>query len=123
MYNFPDLSDFNQVPPTGVDGGLVNSVLDCQSRSSGLKSRPGQKFGSRFLLHLHPLAYSAMMSTLTIHCQWEDEMVRETTGHPLSHAKAKKLKSLILHTHGCPRASLRDCSSSLVNTSTAPSHI
>jgi len=104
MYNFPDLSDFNQVPPTGVDGGLVNSVLDCQSRGSGIKSRPGQKFGSRFLLHLRPLANSAMMSTLTIHCQWEDEMVRERTGHLSSYAEAKeKLKSLTLHTDGLLR--------------------
>src|SRR6218665_915042 len=53
-----------------------------------------------------------MMSTLTAHCQWEDETVRERTGHPPSYAEAKKVKSLTLHTHGCPRASLRDRSSS-----------
>jgi len=29
-----------------------------------------------------PQANSAVMSTLTIHCQWEDEMKRERTGHP-----------------------------------------
>src|SRR6218665_4025679 len=51
-------------------------------------------------------------STLTIQCQWEDETVRERTGHPPSYAEAKKMKSLILHTHGCSRASLRDWSSS-----------
>ena len=28
-----------------------------------------------------PPAKSAMMSTLTTHCQWEDETVRERTGH------------------------------------------
>jgi len=28
-------------------------------------------------------------------------MVRERTGHPLSYAEAKKIKSLTLHTHGC----------------------
>jgi len=55
-----------------------------------------------------PLANSAMMSTLTAHCQWEDETVRESTGHPPSYAEAKKMKSLTLHTHGCPRDSLRD---------------
>src|SRR6218665_1954185 len=55
---------------------VVVSVLVCQSRGSGLKSWPGQKFGSRFLFHLHPLANSAMMSTLTVHCHWEDETVR-----------------------------------------------
>src|SRR6218665_1778535 len=59
-----------------------------------------------------PLANSAMMSTLTAHCQWEDETVRERTGQPPSCAEAKKMKSLTLHTHGCARASLRDCSSS-----------
>src|SRR6218665_1535426 len=48
-----------------------------------------------------PIANSAMMSTLTVHCQWEDEMVRERTGHPSSYAEATKMKSLTLHTHGC----------------------
>jgi len=57
------------------------------------------------------LANSAMMSTLTAHCQWEDETAREMTGHPTSYAKAKKMKSVTLHTQGCPRAMLRDCSS------------
>jgi len=28
-----------------------------------------------------------MMSTLTMHCQWEDEMVRERTGHLPSYTK------------------------------------
>ena len=30
------------------------------------------------------------------------------TGHLLSYAEAKKMKSLTLHTHGCHRASLSD---------------
>ena len=64
-----------------------------------------------FLLHMHSLANSVMMSTLTAHCQWEDEMAREITGHPPSYAVAKKMKSLTLHTHCYPRASLRDGSS------------
>ena len=59
-----------------------------------------------------PLTNSTMMSTLTAHCQWEDETVRKRAGHPLSYAVAKKMKSLTLHTHGCLMASLRDCSSS-----------
>src|SRR6218665_3716164 len=42
----------------------------------------------------------------------ENETVRERTGHPLSCAEAKKMKSLTFHIHGCPRVSLRDCSSS-----------
>src|SRR6218665_1834235 len=73
---------------------------------------PGQKFGSRFLFHLRPLANSATMSTLSVHCQWGDETARERTGHPPSYAEAKKMKSLTLHTHGCLRASLRNCSCS-----------
>ena len=88
------------------------SVLDCQSWGLGFKPRPGQKFGSIFLFQLRPLANSAMMSTLTAHCQWEDETARERTGHPPSYAVAKKMKSLTFHTHGCLRASLRDWSSS-----------
>jgi len=57
------------------------------------------------MFHLRPLANSAMMSTLNAHCQWEDETVRERTGHPSLYAAAKKMKSLTLHTHGCLRAS------------------
>jgi len=41
-----------------------------------------------------------MMSTLTVYCQWEDETVRERTGHPPSYAEAKEMKSLTLHTLG-----------------------
>jgi len=39
----------------------------------------------RFLFHLGPLANSATMSTLTAHCQWEDETVSERTGQPPSY--------------------------------------
>ena|SRR6218665_2395033 len=85
----------------GVRGGLVVNVLDCQSRGSGFKPRPGQKFGSRFLFHLSSLYNSAMMSTLTAHFQWEDEIVMEWIGHPFSYAVAEKMKLLTLHTHGC----------------------
>ena len=66
-----------------VCGGLGVSMLVCQLRGWGSNSpRPGQKFGFRFLLCLHPLANSAIMSTLIVHCQWGDEIVRERTGHP-----------------------------------------
>src|SRR6218665_3960281 len=58
-----------------------------------------------------PVANSAMMSTLTAHCQWVDNTLRERIGHPPSYAEAKKMKSLTLHTHSCPWASLRDYSS------------
>ena len=49
----------------GVLDSTVVSALDCRPRGRGFNSPPGQKFGSRFLLHKHPLADSAMMSTLT----------------------------------------------------------
>jgi len=41
-------------------------------------------------------------------------MARERTGHPPSNTEDKKINSLTLHTHGCPRASLKDCSSLLL---------
>ena len=91
-----------------VRGGLMVSMLDCKSKVLGFKSRPGQKFGSRFLLHQCPLANSARMSTVC--CRREDETAMQRTGHPPSYAEAKKIKSLTLQTHSCPRASLRDCS-------------
>src|SRR6218665_2370804 len=47
-------------------GGLVVSMLDCQSRVLGFKSWPGQKFSSRFLIILLPLVNSDMTSTLTV---------------------------------------------------------
>ena len=96
----------------GMCGGQVVSVLDCQSRGSGLKSQSGQKFGSRFLLHLCPLTNSAMTSTMTTYCRWEVETVKERTGQPHSYALVMKMKSLTLHTQGCPRSSLWECSSS-----------
>ena len=71
----------------GVRCGLVVSVLDWQSRGSCFKSWPISKFGFRFLLHLHRLANSPLISTMTVHCQGEDEMVR--TGRTLLYSKAK----------------------------------
>src|SRR6218665_965609 len=91
---------------------LVVSMLDCQLRNSGFNSQPRQKFGSSILLHLRSLSNSPMMNTLNTSsqcCQLEDETVRERTGHPPSYSVAKKIKSLTLHAHGCPRASARDC--------------
>ena len=41
------------------------------------------------------------MSMLTVHCQLEDAMVRERTGHQPSYAEAKKMKSLTLRTNVC----------------------
>src|SRR6218665_1354080 len=65
-----------------VCSGLVVSVQDCQSRGSGFKSQPSQKFDSRFLLYLCLPANSAMAMTLRVHSQPKDKMVRERTGHP-----------------------------------------
>src|SRR6218665_2090115 len=60
---------------TGVRGGLVVSVLDCQSRGSGFKLWPGWKFCLRFLLHLRNLVTSAtcILSTLTLQYHWDGE--------------------------------------------------
>src|SRR6218665_2067461 len=89
------------------------SMLDCQSRSSWFKPWRGQKFGSRFLFHLRSLANSAMTSTLIVHYLGGDDMARQLTDHPQSHAEVKKTKSLTLHTLGCLRAtSLSNSSSS-----------
>ena len=60
------------------------------NREFGVQILVRQKFGSRFLLHLRSLANSATMSTLTVHCQWEDDTVMERTGHPPFYAEAKK---------------------------------
>src|SRR6218665_2364802 len=43
---------------------------------------------------LRLLANVAMMSTLTAHCQWEDETVRERTGHLPSYAVANNMSSV-----------------------------
>src|SRR6218665_16018 len=87
------------------------SVLDCQSRGSGVQIPARVEIGFEIpALPVH-LANSAVVSTLTVHCLWGDETVRKRTGHPPSYAEAKKMKLLTLHAHGCPMTSLRDCSS------------
>ena len=61
-----------------------------------------------------PLVISAIMRTLTVHCQWEDERVRERIGYLPSYAEAEKMKSLAqFPIHSCLRAS---CSSSPSST-------
>lgn len=58
-----------------------------------------------------PLHYLSQMSTLTLHCQWGNEMSREKTGHPLSlHMQENEVANASF-----PRlllAGLRDCYSS-----------
>jgi len=63
-----------------------------------------------------PHQFHVAMATLTVHCRWEDETVRERTGCLSLYAeatKAKKMKLLMLHTHGYPRASLKHALQSL----------
>src|SRR6218665_876288 len=64
---------------------------------SGTQIPPGYKFGLRFLLYMHPLSNSTMMSALTVHCSWEEATVRERTAHPPSYAEAKQMKLQALH--------------------------
>jgi len=47
-----------------------------------------------------------MMSTLTAHGQWELGRLdgEGENWPPSSYVEAKKMKSLTLHPHGCPRA-------------------
>jgi len=48
-------------------GGLVVSMLDCESRSSGFPAIAEIWF--KISAPPVPIANSAMMSTLTVHCQ------------------------------------------------------
>jgi len=79
---------------------LDSVVVDCRSRGEGFKSLLGQKFGSRVLLFLYLIANLAIMSTLTVHCRWKEEKMKERTSHQPSYADAKKMKLLSLYTQG-----------------------
>src|SRR5688572_27043601 len=91
-------------------------MLDCQLRSWWFKSPSGQTPGSRFLTNCAPCKLSYSYNEYT-DCTLSGEVqrVRERIGHLLSYANAKKMKLLTLHTSGCLRVSLRDCSSLLLN--------
>src|SRR6218665_4168952 len=52
--NVPAPKSSVKINAIGVCGGLMVSVLGWKSRVVGFKSRPGQKFRSTFLFHLHP---------------------------------------------------------------------
>src|SRR6218665_1493782 len=60
---------------------------------------------SRSPMHL---VNSSLMSTLTVHCWWEDETVRERTSNPTSDQR-----KLTLHMQG------RECSSSSSSSSSS----
>jgi len=76
--------------------------INCQSRIQ----IPARFKTSATPAPVHPLANSALISTLPVHCQWEDETAGERTGHPPSYAEAKKMKLLTLHTQYCLRGIL-----------------
>src|SRR5688572_3891703 len=72
-------------------------MLDCRSSARGFKSPPEIS---------DPSAPSYKEYTGGIHVRWENETVRESSGHPPSYAEAKKIESLTLHTDGSLRTSL-----------------
>src|SRR5688572_15505977 len=45
--------------------------------------------------------YRVIMSTLTVSCRWEDQMGRESAGHPPSYAEAEKMTSPTRHLNSC----------------------
>lgn len=52
-----------------------------------------------FVARLRPLANSVAMSTLTLHCRWDIQTVRERTGHRIpAMPSVGKMKSLTLRT-------------------------
>ena len=91
-----------KMPTVLVHGGLVVSILDCQSRGLGFKSRRGIEIcaSSQF-------SYDEYIDRTLSVGRWNGE--GEDWPSP-SYAEAKKMMSLTLHTHGCYSASFRDCS-------------
>ena len=59
-----------------------------------------------------PLASWALIITLTVYCQWEDDMARERSCHLPAHAEAKKgSKSLTVFIPlAASQANLKNCS-------------
>ena len=82
------------------DRRVVSAVLSIER--SGIRSPPGQIFSSKTSAP-YTIANLAIMSTLTVHCQWEDETEDKETGKMADYsspAEAKKMKSQTLHTIG-----------------------
>lgn len=84
----------------GVCGCVVVSVLD---KRSWVQIPSRAEIWSRFL---HSLTnyneytkinehceghFNVQINTIQLHCWWEDDMARETTGHLLPHAEVKKI--------------------------------
>src|SRR6218665_153303 len=97
IFHFAKFFQFSS-PVIGVHSGLVVSMLDMNFEVQILAKEE---------IFIEISAPSAPLSQLSYgeytdaHCLWEDETVRERTGHPHSYTVAKKMKSLTLHTHGC----------------------
>ena len=81
-------------------------MLDSELKVRQFRSPPGKKCGSKYLPHLHPLANSTIMSTLTVHCRLEDETARERIGHLPSYTMVKKI---IVYRFICGRAYICRC--------------
>src|SRR6218665_96865 len=82
---------------SGMCGGLVVSLMDCQSSVLGFKSQSRimvQDFSSTCV----PSQLSYDEYSDCIRCQWEDKTAKERTCHLLLYAKAKKIKLQALHT-------------------------
>src|SRR6218665_1238831 len=69
--------------------GLVDSMLRLSVERLWVQILPNAGFFKIFAPSA-PLASSAVVSMLTVQCQWEEETVRERTGHqPSYEAEAK----------------------------------
>src|SRR6218665_1071270 len=77
-----------------IRGCAVAQWLQCWTAKRGVRGSNSGQIWFEISPPSAPLGNLAVMSTLTAHCQWEDETVRERTGHPPSFAEAKKMKSL-----------------------------
>src|SRR6218665_2257096 len=77
---------------------VVVSVLDNQEAGCS-NFHPDRNL--EISIPLPPIRQLSYYSTLMKHCRLEDEAARERSDHPPSYAKAKKMKSLRLDTHGC----------------------
>ena len=71
-------------------GGIVVSILDCQSRVQEFKCPPGQTFHSMFLLHLHPLANSEITNTALTYTVSGKMRRIERTGHSPTYAEGQE---------------------------------
>jgi hypothetical protein len=77
-------------------------------RIEGTKDRRIEICGQISAPPTSPSLLGYEMSTLTIHCRWEDYAARERTSHPTSYADAKKMMTLTHHTSSSShRLSLR----------------